>query len=392
MLFGDYFIRGGVKTIIMIYPDLGSEVCMQRVRTSCALQKRDYANNKQTIMLVDDDPIFRRFTAAVLQSEGYTVIEAEHGLDGLEKLRQSVPDLIISDICMPILDGIEFAEEVSWEYASIPMIVVSATNDVSDVARALRFGIKDFLTKPITDPQHLLSAIGTILLDEQQHPSDSRDFASQWFRVGEQGEIPEDKELHWHLQYLRENQGAARDLLSALLPDRDTQHGVWRCSYNLLQAAESLPLLFDYAWLSNGQFAFYLVDATSEDGGGIASALLIRALFNDYLRQHELSPTSLEAFAARLEKGVTCLEGASPVRALFGLADMVDEQATLLPAGLEAIWSASDGKYHVEAGQCLGEGCQTNQEIKALSLASGGKLNIANIGVSYFGLEISMSS
>ena len=110
---------------------------------------------QKVIMLVDDDPIFRRITSGFLVAQGYKVIEAEDGLDGLQKLRTSEPDLILCDLSMPILDGIEFVEEVSLEYPSLPLIVVSATDEIADVARALRYGIKDFLAKPISNHAHL---------------------------------------------------------------------------------------------------------------------------------------------------------------------------------------------------------------------------------------------
>lgn len=361
---------------------------MMSSHADSALLERESSLESRTIMLVDDDPIFRRFTSVVLEKEGYYVIEAEHGLDGLQKLREDVPDLIVCDISMPILNGIEFAEEVSWEYPELPMIVVSATDDMSDVARALRFGIKDFLTKPIAAPKHLLSAISNILEDEQKHISISRDFASQWFRVGDQGEIPEEKELYWHLDYLKDNPSAAKDLLTALLPDRDTSEGRWRCSYNLLQSSENMPLVFDYAWLIEGQFAFYLVDSTIEEGCGVATALLVRALFNDSLRRQEISKERLVDFAGHLERGFKCLDGVSEIAALIGVADMADGSVTILPAGLEAIWTQDKIKIHIESGHRLGSGAIRNELIENLSILSGGKLNIANIGVSHFSLEI----
>ena len=79
--------------------------------------------NQKVVMLVDDDPIFRRLTSGFLESQGYRVIEAENGLDGLQQLRTEEPDVILCDLSMPILDGIEFVEEVSLEYPSLPLIL-----------------------------------------------------------------------------------------------------------------------------------------------------------------------------------------------------------------------------------------------------------------------------
>ncbi len=87
------------------------------------------------------------------------MIEAENGLDGLRNLRDHEPDLILCDLSMPVLNGIEFVEEVSSSYPSLPLVVVSATEEMADVAKALRFGIKDFLPKPIINHSFLASAI-----------------------------------------------------------------------------------------------------------------------------------------------------------------------------------------------------------------------------------------
>ncbi|MDV7103159.1 response regulator [Vibrio sp. TH_r3] len=356
----------------------------------CTLKKQQRGLNSRTIMLVDDDPIFRRFTSVLLEKQGYSVIEAEHGLDGLQKLRKSIPDLIISDISMPILNGIEFAEEVCSQYPNVPMIVVSASNEMSDVARVLRFGIKDFLTKPISVPTHLLSAISSILDQPCTQTSRRRDFSSQWFRIGEHGNVPEDKELYWHLDYLKDNPEAARQLLTALLPCRDTNQGGWVCSYNLLQASDKMPLIFDYTWLMNGQFAFYLVDSTTakDSSTGVACSLLIRALFNDGLIRKTLNKPSLVGFVNHLHHGLECLDGNASVAALFGIVDTSDRSVSIVPAGLEAIWTQGHDTIHIDANHFLGSESLDDILPTSLNMTSCAKLNIANIGVSYFNLDI----
>ena len=131
------------------------------------------ALDKPTVMIVDDDAIFRRMLTSYLESNGYRILEAEDGLDGLKQLRSEVPDLVICDISMPVLNGIEFVEEVCWEYPSLPMIVVSATEEMSDVARALRFGIKDFLSKPTQNMDILEKRFGNTWEAPKSNNSDN---------------------------------------------------------------------------------------------------------------------------------------------------------------------------------------------------------------------------
>lgn len=164
------------------------------------------------ILVVDDDPVFRRLTGGYLISQGCTVCEAGNGVEGLQALKAEAPDLVICDINMPVLNGLEFVEEVCQAYPSLPMIVISATEDISDVAKVLKYGIKDFLPKPIENYAFLGEALVNTLNDSSNYIADQRDFASQWFRVDGGGEMPEEEELHWHLEYLQKKPPALREI------------------------------------------------------------------------------------------------------------------------------------------------------------------------------------
>ncbi len=361
---------------------------MFKTHSQTVMVTEQEAVNHKLIMLVDDDAIFRNVTNAYLESQGFQVIEAENGLEALQQLRECQPDLVLCDLSMPLLDGIEFVEEVSLEYPSLPLIVVSGTVEMSDVAKALRFGIKDFLPKPIGNYKHLSQAIDNTLEDCDCHFSEQRDFSSQWFRVDDGGEIPDEQELHWHLEYLQQNPNSARDLLHALLPEKDASQGDWRCSYRLLQSTDVMPLVFDYRWLMNGQFAFYLVDSATPDNCGVGTTLLIRALFDDYLRNLKSFSADLKDMVGIIEKGITCSKCAGPVNAVFGVADLASSTVAILPAGLDSQWSNGDAKQHIEAGNCLGNGSMKNFITRDLPLTTTGKLSVGCVGSSSFSLSI----
>lgn len=361
---------------------------MYKTHSQTAIASAQEAVNQKLIMLVDDDPIFRKVTSAYLESQGFKVVEAENGLEALQQLRNNDPDVILCDLSMPVLDGIEFVEEVSLEYPSLPLIVVSATNEMSDVAKALRFGIKDFLPKPISNYEHLYQAVENTLEDSDCHFSEQRDFSSQWVRVDDGGEMPDEQELHWHLEYLQNNPSAARDLLHALLPEKDTTQGDWKCSYRLLQSTDVMPLVFDYRWLMNGQFAFYLVDSASQSDKGVATTLLIRALFDDYLRNLKSFSADLKDLVEIIEKGIQCSECAAPVNAVFGVADLASSSISILPAGLDSQWINGNMNHHVPAGMSLGEGSVKNFITRDLTINTNGQLSIGCIGSSSFSLSI----
>ncbi|MFH4371507.1 response regulator [Vibrio alginolyticus] len=365
---------------------------MFKTHSQTAMVSAQGVINQKLIMLVDDDPIFRKVTNAYLESQGFKVVEAENGLEALQQLRECQPDLILCDLSMPVLDGIEFVEEVSLEYPYMPLIVVSGTDEMSDVAKALRFGIKDFLPKPIGNYEHLSQAIENTLEDTDSHFSEQRDFSSQWFRVDDGGEIPDEQELYWHLEYLQQNPSAARDLLQALLPEKDAAQGDWRCSYRLLQSTDVMPLVFDYRWLMNGQFAFYLVDSASQANDGVATTLLVRALFDDYLRNLKSFSADLKDMVGIIEKGIECSECAGAVNAVFGVADLASSSVSILPAGLDSHWSDGNTNQHIAAGNRLGGGSMKNFITRDLPLSVAGQLSIGCLGSSSFSLSITRKS
>ncbi len=339
------------------------------------------------VLVVDDDPVFRKVTTNFLKHQGYRVTESENGLEGLQQLSQEVPDLVLCDLAMPILDGIEFVEEVQLEYPSLPIIVVSGTEQMSEVAKALRFGIKDFLPKPIENYRHLLSAVDNTLEDSTSLLQGQRDFSAQWFRVEGGGEVPEEQELHWHLDYLQQNPSAARDLLHALLPEKDTSQGNWKVNYRLLQSSSSMPLVFDYAWVMDGQFAFYIVDSESAENA-VGSVLLIRALFDDYLRNVRSLHVDLKEIAMIIEKGLNCSDETPPVQALFGVANLTDGTVSVLPAGVSSTWTIGQQSQHIEGANNLGQSCVKNFVTNGLSIGSSGQLRVSKVGAVSFNLEI----
>jgi two-component system KDP operon response regulator KdpE len=105
------------------------------------------ANLKPTILVIEDEPSLRKFLRVTLESQNYKVIEATRGEDGLRHASVGQPDLVILDLGLPDLDGIEVTRRLrAW--TAIPIIVVSARGKEQDKVGALDAGADDYLTKP----------------------------------------------------------------------------------------------------------------------------------------------------------------------------------------------------------------------------------------------------
>jgi diguanylate cyclase (GGDEF)-like protein len=136
------------------------------------------------ILVIEDDPTVQTLIQKLLHSEGFAVLSASDGYQGIEIARTEVPDLIISDIMMPECDGYQVLETLhqSSDTANIPFIFLSAKSDKVDLRQGMEMGADDYLTKPFTRAE-LLGAIAARLakqraitqpyLDEMKRAADS---------------------------------------------------------------------------------------------------------------------------------------------------------------------------------------------------------------------------
>lgn len=113
------------------------------------------------ILIVDDDPAIIRFVSANLRTEGYQTLAAENGAEALETIQRELPDLVILDIMMPEVDGMEVCRRVR-EWTQLPIIMLSARGDVQDKARCLDLGADDYIAKPF-GVEELLARVRAVL-------------------------------------------------------------------------------------------------------------------------------------------------------------------------------------------------------------------------------------
>lgn len=116
------------------------------------------------LLIVDDDPNLLRAVAACLRAEGYEVDTARSGEEALVHVAQRLPDLIVSDIRMPRMDGYALARQLRNNPRTdlIPVIFLTAKDESSERIAGIRSGVDAYLTKPF-EPDELIAVIGNIL-------------------------------------------------------------------------------------------------------------------------------------------------------------------------------------------------------------------------------------
>lgn len=120
-------------------------------------------DHSTTILSIEDDLLVRKAMASYLQGLGYTVLQAPDGAEGLEIFRRSHPDLVLTDLRLPKLDGMDVLSAIREESPDTPVIIVSGMGTLDDAIRALKLGADDYVTKPITDMALLDHAVGRAL-------------------------------------------------------------------------------------------------------------------------------------------------------------------------------------------------------------------------------------
>ncbi len=115
----------------------------------------------RSVLLAEDDKLQRSMLSALLEQQlKYSVIEVENGRDALTALEADKDDsiaLIVLDLSMPVMDGMEALKHIARDYTAIPVIVLTASADVKDAVKAMKLGATDFLSKPVESKRMMVS-------------------------------------------------------------------------------------------------------------------------------------------------------------------------------------------------------------------------------------------
>jgi putative two-component system response regulator len=124
---------------------------------------------QETLLIVEDNDVLRDALVEVLALDGFNVLAASNGREGLEQMEETFPDLIISDVAMPEMDGYTFFQRVRSrsEWLTIPFIFLTARGDKEDILTGKDLGAEDYLVKPL-DHKELLTTVRSRLDRSQQ--------------------------------------------------------------------------------------------------------------------------------------------------------------------------------------------------------------------------------
>ena len=146
---------------------------------------------QHTILIIDDEKDIRTALTGILEDEGYQVLNAESGIEGIECARQELPDLILLDIWMPGMDGLETLGKLKIHLPQVTVIMISGHGTIETAVRATKLGAFDFIEKPLSLEKVLISVSNALQLQELivQNAELKRSASADSELIGESPEI-----------------------------------------------------------------------------------------------------------------------------------------------------------------------------------------------------------
>src|SRR5271163_3514369 len=144
---------------------------------------------KKQVLIVDDEPNLRKILSAQLTRDGYDVMIAEDGAQGLAMLREHHIDLVITDLKMPKVDGMTLLREALREEPQLPIVMITAHGTVDTAVEALKTGAFDYLTKPF-DKDEVRQIVAKALKTRQLAGEDATPLDAAGARFGIIGAAP----------------------------------------------------------------------------------------------------------------------------------------------------------------------------------------------------------
>lgn len=215
----------------------------------------------ERIAVIDDTELVRRIIVRHLERFGFTALQAEDGHSGLELIRSHKPDLVLCDLRMPNLDGLELLKLVKDELPDLPVIVMSGEGLLEDAIGALKLGAWDYISKPIEGPalEHAINKAleKAALIQENRRYRTSLELLNRQLRAS--------------LQLLAEDEDAGRQIQTRMLPRNHQRFGEYLFTRDVVPSAFLSGDFIDAFSIDQRHWGFYLADVS---GHGVSSALV----------------------------------------------------------------------------------------------------------------------
>ncbi|AGZ34407.1 fused response regulator/phosphatase [Pseudomonas sp. SWI6] len=334
-----------------------------------------------TLLIIDDDDVVRASLAAYLEDSGFSVLQASNGQQGLQVFEEHQPDLVICDLRMPQMGGLELIRQVSERAPQLPVIVVSGAGVMSDAVEALRLGAADYLIKPLEDLAVLEHSVRRAL--------DRSRLVLENQRYREKLEAA-NRELEASLHLLQEDQTAGRQVQMNMLPESPWGAGEFVFEHQIIPSLYLSGDFADYFRVDDRRIAFYLADVSGHGASSAFVTVLLKFMTTRLLfelkrnRNREFKPSEV---LSHINRGLINCKLGKHVTMVGGVIDEETGLLTYAVGGhlpLPVLYTPGQARYLEGRGLPVGlfdEATYQDQVIElppqfSLSLMSDGILDL----------------
>ncbi len=232
-----------------------------------------------TILTIEDEGAVRMGMVAYLEDSGFNMLEADDGPSGIELFKQKQPDVVLCDLRLPSMDGLEVLSTITRESPETPVIIVSGVSHLDYAIQALKRGAWDYVTKPLHDMEVLERAVNRVL--------ERADLIRQNREYREHLEVV-NQELTKALDQLREDEEAGRRMQLQLLPPDGNEIGGYVFNRRLLPSTYLSGDFVDYFPIDEHRLGFYMADVSGHGSASAFVTVMLRTLVGQYRSAYRL--------------------------------------------------------------------------------------------------------
>ena len=332
-----------------------------------------------TLLIIDDDDVVRASLAAYLEDSGFHVLQAANGLQGLEVFHSENPDLVICDLRMPQVDGLELIRRINALQVETPVIVVSGAGVMSDAVEALRLGAADYLIKPLADLAVLEHSIRRAL--------DRANLRLENQRYREELETA-NRELQASLHLLQEDQNAGRQVQMNMLPVTPWQADGLNFAHQIIPSLYLSGDFVDYFRVDDSRIAFYLADVSGHGASSAFITVLLKFMTTRLLYESrragglpEFKPSEV---LGHINRGLINCKLGKHVTMLGGVIDLEHNRLTYSIGGhlpLPVLYSEGQAQYLQGRGLPVGLFVEAEYQDQQMELPQSFSLTLMSDGI-----------
>lgn len=336
-------------------------------------------NTSAKLLIIDDDEVVRTSLAAYLEDSGFNVLQAGNGLQGLQVFEQEHPDLIICDLRMPQVDGLELIRRINQLETDTPVIVVSGAGVMSDAVEALRLGAADYLIKPLEDLAVLEHSVRRAL--------DRHALRLENQRYREELEAA-NRELQASLHLLQEDQNAGRQVQMNMLPVTPWTVDGLQFAHQIIPSLYLSGDFVDYFRVDERRIAFYLADVSGHGASSAFVTVLLKFMTTRLLYESRRGGTMPEfkpsEVLGHINRGLINCKLGKHVTMLGGVIDEDSGELTYSIGGhlpLPVMYSEGQAHYLTGRGLPVGLFEEASYEDQVMDLPASFSLTLMSDGI-----------